>query len=760
MSTPSRQGDLFDADPPGGEGLFDAQLALPLPGTPAPEPFASVVKRDGRLEPFNWRKIVEGILRATGDQDRELAEGLASAVTIYLGKRLGSAPPTVDQVHDAVERVLIHMGHARAALAYARHRDRRARIRRLREGDLRLLAGELEEAQRGRDALRAHGDRALFVRAHADAAAPWDRARVAESLARETGLERPLADLVALEVEQWIARAGMTRLTTGLIRELVDAKLAERGLDAQRGRHRRLGIPLFDTERIVQGAAPDAEGCDPVATDRALARAVKREYALGEVFSAEVAEAHAAGAIHLHALGAVDRLYHLEHSLDAVTTLGLGLPGVDRFADPPKHADTLLAHWVKSTETIEAVCARPPAWDAVNFGVAPFLHGLSERAVTQVAQMIVYEFAYRALSHGPAAPTEIALAWNVPPWLAGREAVGPGGGPTDRVYDDYEHTAQQLAWAIVDVFHAGQSAGQPFAAPRLRVRLAESTFRAPGGEDFLAHAGQLAAVGRPVDFDLDRAPRAIGDDEEPWQPRHAVLHLVSLNLPRAALRAGTADRLWNALDDLLQIAVRAHAQKRDFIARLIGRDTAGPLATLCRRRDGTPYLEAHLAACLVGVEGLHEALEALTRGPADAPEAIALGVRLLDFLRQRCDSLGPRHDLRLALAQANNPAVGARFADRDRDLWPEAVAALAKPRPDGLSLGYTPGVEFARDGSRSAVEIARVEGCYHPRLAFGARTATVLPGVPLSEHALADFLKKTWRQTGNRRIAFEGAAEA
>ena len=103
-----------------GEGAFDAQMSLPLPAAETGAPFQSVAKRDGRTERFDRRKIADAISKAflaVGVDDRSQAEGLASAVTIFLTKIHGGNPPTVDQVHDAVERVLLTMGPIPAALA-------------------------------------------------------------------------------------------------------------------------------------------------------------------------------------------------------------------------------------------------------------------------------------------------------------------------------------------------------------------------------------------------------------------------------------------------------------------------------------------------------------------------------------------------------------------------------------------------------------------------------------------------------------------
>ena len=117
-------------------------------------------------------------------------------------KSLHGQTSTVDQVHDAVEKVLIEMGHARTALAYVRYRDRRARIRKLREGDTKALLTEWAEARQERAAPVTLAGQALFVRTSAETLVKWDRDRIVAALVRETDLERGTASLIALEVEQ------------------------------------------------------------------------------------------------------------------------------------------------------------------------------------------------------------------------------------------------------------------------------------------------------------------------------------------------------------------------------------------------------------------------------------------------------------------------------------------------------------------------------------------------------------------------------
>lgn len=94
--------------------------------------FRSIRKRDGRIVEFNYEKIASAIFKAAkavGGEDRQLAEELAEIVIQYLHKQLGANIPSVEEVQDAVEKVLIETGHAKTAKAYILYRDRRTRLR-------------------------------------------------------------------------------------------------------------------------------------------------------------------------------------------------------------------------------------------------------------------------------------------------------------------------------------------------------------------------------------------------------------------------------------------------------------------------------------------------------------------------------------------------------------------------------------------------------------------------------------------------------
>ena len=72
-----------------------------------------IVKRDGREVPFNIEKIINAIFKAAqaaGGNDYKESEELAVQVCDYVEKTNDGKTPTVEQVQDAVEKILVEKG--------------------------------------------------------------------------------------------------------------------------------------------------------------------------------------------------------------------------------------------------------------------------------------------------------------------------------------------------------------------------------------------------------------------------------------------------------------------------------------------------------------------------------------------------------------------------------------------------------------------------------------------------------------------------
>jgi uridine kinase len=98
--------------------------------TPA---LTQVIKRTGEIVPYDREKVVVAIYKAAaaiGGHDRALSESPADQVEQTLEKTYSAdMPPTVEDVQDIAERILIKNGHAKTAKAYIVYRHERSRMR-------------------------------------------------------------------------------------------------------------------------------------------------------------------------------------------------------------------------------------------------------------------------------------------------------------------------------------------------------------------------------------------------------------------------------------------------------------------------------------------------------------------------------------------------------------------------------------------------------------------------------------------------------
>lgn len=737
------------------EGTFDVQLSFNVPFVEVPQPIRTILKRDGRQVAFDQAKIAEAIFKAAqvvGGQDRDRAESLASGVTIYLNKTLKKRPPTVDCVHDAVEKVLIEMGHAKTALSYARYRDRRARIRDMRAGKTGNLLGELEAAlsDEGQEAPLA-----LFVRTSDDALLQWDRQRIVAALVRETQIAAEAAEVIALEVERQIVAAEVQTLTASLVRELVDAKLIEHGLEECRHRHMRLGVPLYDAEHIIRGPNTNdlAVQYDPDVSNRILAERVKREYALTQVFGGEAADAHLRGDLHLHELGHIDRLHGCIASMEYLKLYGLALDDAGHLSKAPMDADSLVSQLVGFTETLGSYFTETIGWDSVNMFLAPFVTKLSASELEHLAHTLVLKFAWRAAARGrKGCKVRLGLTWNVPAHLKGVEALGPNGEYTGKNYEDYLLKAQELATAILATMTACGDPSMELPVPV--IYLDKDIFEVTGWEFFLETAAELSCYQKEVDFIFHRAVPA-QEGRAGWQPRDVTVHRVTINLARAAYRSKDEETLLRELERLCRLAAAAHLRKRHFIAGLLAEEDLGPLGLLTRKRDGMPWLDLNGASWLTGVVGLNECVQHLTgHEMGDGDGTIDVGRLIMVHLNYVCRQISDETGLRCLLAQTDDAELCQRFAALDLDLHPDAARAVVKSDADADRVFYTPGAQSGVSRGAGPIETVFNDAVALQYFDADAESRVDTPDPDTPKKALADFIQRAFDETESRGVRF------
>jgi ribonucleoside-triphosphate reductase len=603
----------------------------------------------------------------------------------------------------------------------------------------------------------------------------WDKQKIVDSIVLEAGAAPDLAEEIADVVERTLVSSGQTRVTTSLIRELIDLELMERGLVAMLDNHSKLGLPMFDVENII--TQPNKENSNtthnPESINLTIAETVLKQYALKKVFSEDIARAHYEGDIHLHDLGFVVRPYCGGHSLEYVKKFGLKLPNITSTSSPAKHANVLIGHMVKMASTLQSYYAGAIGWEAVNVFFAPFLTDMSYDEIKQLAQMLIFEFNQLAGARGSQVVfTDFNLYWNVPRHLKEAPAIGPGGKPTGKTYAEYEAESKMFITALFEVYEKGDAMGKTFVFPKPLLHINEDFFRTEGWEEFMELACRVASKQGITYFVFDRGDEItvsqccrlklklqeqdLLEAMTPEKMRFSALQNITINLPRLAYRAhGSEEMLFSELERTLEMVARAHLQKLKFITTLMELGPEGPVSLLCMEHDGEPYLKVDRLTYLAGLLGLNEMVQFHTgRQLHESNDALRFGLKVIAHMSLVCERLSEKYGISIVLEESPAESSGFRLAKLDMKYFPKQAAGVVKGDIVGGEYYYTNSIHLATDAPIDYIDRIRNQSKFHPLIKAGA-----IIHIWLGEHeppaaSIQRMVEKTFRDTNAAQIAF------
>ena len=778
-----------------------------------------VRKRDGRIVPFDDGKIAEAILkaaRAVGGEDRALADELGGVVTLFLEKHYSGDCPGIEDIQDMVEKVLIETGHAKTAKAYILYRQKRA--------ELRERARVWKRVQR-----RDSTDINLLVEGQAiEETHAWDRRKIAEALVREADLAVEVASDIASSVEKRVLDSGLDRISTWLVRELVDNELFTRGLERTIERQAVIGMPKYDLEQLIFSKSNENSNItanNPEAINLAIAEHTLKQYALTEVFSRDLADAHRSGAIHLHDLGYPVRVYCSGHSLEYLKKYGLMLGNMDTSSGPAKHARTLTGHLNTFLASMQAYYAGALGVAYINIMYAPLVEHMSDGEIRQEAQHLIFSSSQNAFSRGG---QTLFLDFNIHTGIAGHlrdvRALGAGGkhvavegdrvasgsfkeatrrgkdefvkrciewrlaglpkrpkkedlaeiekeenyvapdgnGGWVRTYGSYEEAAMRFTRAMLQVWREGDQHGHIFPFPKCDFHISEETFKDGRQEEILDLACRIASENGVPYFVFDRDAVTLSaccrlrtkvEDEyllkHPESLRFCGFQNVTINLPQCALRAGKGNlkALTREIEDMMDLAMKAHCQKKAFIRRLM----SGPEMPLWEMgkpaADGRPYIDLDEATYIIGLIGLNECLKhAMGCELHESEEALWEGMKLISHMYYKSKELGEKHGLKVSLEESPAESTARRLAKVDLARFPEARGLM---RGDVAldDIYYTNSVHLRPDAPVDLVTRIRMQAKFHPLIESGAIIHAFVGEQQPSAGAIKSLVKKTYDNT-------------
>jgi ribonucleoside-triphosphate reductase (formate) len=718
-----------------------------------------IVKRDTRVVSFDKGKIADAIYKAAaavGGEDRQTADDLAEIVTVFLENNYSNeVPPGIEDIQDLVEKTLIETGHAKTAKAYILYRERRARLR---------------NGLRVRKAVRTDRnttDISLLVDAGShDELLGWDKARVAEALVKEADLDGSAAHEVASAVEKKVFQSGIKRISTTLIRELVDNELFERGYDRTLKKQAMVGMPKFDLDQLIFSKSNENSNItanNPEAINLTVAEHLLKQFALENVFSDEVAEAHRQGKVHVHDLGYPTRVYCSSHSLEYLKKYGLQLENLDTASGPAKHARTLTGHLNTFLASMQAYYAGALGIGYINVLYAPYLEGLTDEQLLQEAQHLIFSGSQSAFSRGGQTLfLDFNIHTGVPGYMRNLEAIGPGGKLMGKTYGDYEGLAMKFSLAMLEVWRKGDANGHIFAFPKCDFHVTDDTFKDPKQLEVYEFACRVASENGSVYFCFDRDEVTLSaccrlrtKIEDNYMLKHIEsmrfcgFQNVTINLPQAAYRSGygNMDVLYKEIEEMMGIAMRAHLEKRKFIAQMM----AGPSMPLWQvakvAHDGRPYIDLDKCTYIIGLLGLNECVKYMAGHELhEDAETLRLGLRIIAFMHLTAKKLGKEHGLKVTLEESPAESAARRLAKIDLRNFP-CAREYVQGDIDNDEYYYTNSIHLRADAPVDMLTRIKMQSKFHALIESGAIIhAFVGENLP-SADSIGSLVKKTFYQT-------------
>ena len=415
--------------------------------------FALFRKRDGMEVPFRRDKIEMAIQHA-GDAvarrggttfDPAIAKQVTDKVIEQLNDPLceyyvfpdedARRIPQIEDVQDLVEIVLAEMGLAEIVAAYKRYRRQREVARR------RIV---VRDRERDRKKLDITDQSLLLVNSNStNITLPWDRGRIVRQLLDKTDLSTEKAISVAKAVENQLIGGEMKSVNTSLIRELVNNELEAQGLHEQLRDLSLYRVPRDFVENLMYAKPTENSNIvsnNPEAVNLGLAEMILKQWGLETIFSPDVKRAHDTGAIHLHDLGYPHRVYCSSHSIEYIKKYGLcNLSNLNTESLPARSASVLTGHLNTFLASMQANYAGALGIAYINIFYAPYLVGLDDKQLKQVAQELIFNGSQNAFSRGGQTLfLDFNIHTGVPGYLKTVPAIGPGGHYRLRLADGSE----------------------------------------------------------------------------------------------------------------------------------------------------------------------------------------------------------------------------------------------------------------------------------------------------------------------------------
>ena len=596
--------------------------------------------------------------------------------------------------------------------------------------EIKNLIYKLLQKENTKLADKYYNNNTLRVRTGRDTIEAFDKSKIANTLIQETQTTPKLADKIATEVYKELKKLQLDYLTAPIIREMVNTKLTENGLESLRRKYTRLGMPVYNITNLIESGNKDNANMmhNPETIHKYVADESLKQYALLNILPHNLADAHMNGTVHIHDLEffAGRPINCLQHDLRQFIRYGLKVDGTGdhtSVAGCPNHIETLMNHSGEIMLAAQQNMSGGQAMSLWNVFVAPFAAGLPYEKIKQSVEMLIFNLNMAYAARGGQVPfTSIGLEFTVPDFLKNEPAYGPGGKVMG-VYGDYEKEVRLLQRAFTEALIKGDAEGKPHLFPNTIYYLRKECLTPEFTED-IERVHFLSAKFGTAYF-INMLPKYMGNRANymgcrtrlsdnwtgDWEKdclRTGNLAYVTMNLPRIGYNARDETEIFDYLDDYMKIVEDVLLLRRERALKCLNDYNILPFLTQKMGED--PYYMVDNSTLSFGFVGLNEMLLAQTGAGLEDKDSNNLGLKVIQHINDRANELKKETGLRWGVIQTPAESTAYRFATMDREKYPDQVICNG----DSNASYYTNSSHVPVDTSLSLPEKIRIESDYHP----------------------------------------------
>lgn len=569
----------------------------------------------------------------------------------------------------------------------------------------------------------------LKVRTTRDKIESFDLTKIANTLVEETGASQETAFRIASEVWKELKKLNVEYLSAPMIREMVNAKLVEYGLEDLRKSYTRLGIPVYNITSLIENGNRDNANMmhNPETIHKYVADEALKQYALLNILPSHLADAHMSGDIHIHDLEffAGRPLNCLQHDIRTFIKYGLKVDGTGdhtSVAGAPNHMETLMNHTGEIMLAAQQNMSGGQAMSFWNVFVAPFARGRTYKEIKQSVQMLIYNLNMAYAARGSQVPfTSMQLEFGVPKFLEDVTAYGPKGEVVG-TYGDFEEETRLIQRAFTETLHGGDKEGKPHLFPNTIYTLRKEILKGDYDEDLLKVHELSAKYGSP--YFVNMLPKYrnnmanymgcrtclqdtwTGDWEQDCL-RTGNLAFVTLNLPRIGYQSRDEVQVFEYLDNYMDLAVETLMIRREQGLKCLNEFNILPF--LSQDVDGDPYYNIDNSTLSFGFVGLNEMLLSLMGEGIANPDANKFGIKCIEYINDRTKSLQKETGLRWSVLQTPAESTAYRFATLDKEQFGDKAILQG----DSSANYYTNSSHVPVNANLSFVDKIKIEEQYH-----------------------------------------------